>query len=173
MDRNRFLDKVVLLFSTPIFGLSKRTKLDAKIICLAAQHGQSEHTLPTANVFICMCLIKCVAWIYALTNSKWQLVNSWQTEQVILCVLQAAENNAMETLESPNLDATLRDEPNFIQNVSQFYNQVRLQSCLREPRITVGVIWAAISPLSQYICIYLLPFFLSFCRKRSAMWCSR
>ncbi len=32
----------------------------------------------------------------------------------------------METPESPNMDATLRDEPNFIQNVSQFYNQEAL-----------------------------------------------
>ena len=32
----------------------------------------------------------------------------------------------METIESPNVDATLRDEPNFIQNVSQFYNQEAL-----------------------------------------------
>lgn len=38
--------------------------------------------------------------------------------------MQAAEAARMETIESPNVDATLRDEPNFIQNVSQFYNQV-------------------------------------------------
>ena len=45
---------------------------------------------------------------------------------VSLYNLQAAENTNMETIESPNVDATLRDEPNFIQNVSQFYNQEAL-----------------------------------------------
>lgn len=40
----------------------------------------------------------------------------------ICCVFQPPEGTT-ECLESPNMDAVLRDENNFIQNVSQFFNQ--------------------------------------------------